>query len=303
MSDFAALRAVLALREHPNLSAAARALGWPKSTLSRRLSMLEGELGQRLTRQEGGRLLLSDAGLRYAGYAQRILALAEEARCSLSAEAQAMEGALRVWVSPEMTSGWATRVLNDFLIRHPRIRLEVTVVPKAGLPGDTGVDVWIACGEESRLPGLRHVPLGQWTRRLYASVSGTCRCAQLQTPEELLDGCSWVELAGESPTIALRRVGAQEHCLIEPQARLKVDSLPMQADVIARGYGIGILPAWLAECPKHGLKGRFRPVLQGWEAPPLSLSLKVAAAPRAHRVDALIAHLRASLPPRWALPS
>ncbi|EXJ14210.1 LysR family transcriptional regulator [Imhoffiella purpurea] len=300
MTDFDALRALVALQEHGNLTAAARALECPKSTLSRRLAALESALGHPLTRQEGGRLLLSDAGSCYAGYGERILTLAEEARHSVAAFSREMRGEVRVWVDQPLARGWATRTLNDFLARYPEVSLEVRVLPPGGLPTADGTDLWLACDDRG-LPGLKRTPLGRWRRRLYTRAEeGPCR--RLGAPSKL-DACPWIGLVSEPAEIRLGHPSREDGYGHRPRARLRVDSLEMLADAIARGYGIGVLPSWLAECPRHGLRGHYARVLEDWEAEPVDLSCHLPRGARPRRIQVLVDHLHAHLPKRWALES
>ncbi|MBK1701647.1 hypothetical protein CKO22_12165 [Thiococcus pfennigii] len=297
MSDFDALRALLALARHDTLSAAARALGAPKSTLSRRLAALEEGLGQRLTRPDGGRLTLTEAGRRYAYYSERILALAEEGRREVQAISCEMAGEVRVWISHGMTRGWTTRMLNEVLTCHPGLTLDVRVLPSGALPDETGTDLWISCDARSA-PSLRRLPLGRWRRRLYTSAAPDCACRGLADPSTV-EQCPWIGLASEPPEVVLHHSGSRQAHRLRPRARLRVDSIEMLADGIARGYGIGILPSWLAECPRHGLHGSYARVLADWEGSPVELSLHVPHGPRPRRTDVLIEYLRANLPRRW----
>jgi len=271
----------------------------PKSTLSRRLAALEAALGHPITRQEGGRLLLSEAGCRYAEYGEQILALAEEGRRSVAACSREMRGEIRMWLDQPLVRGWATRTLNDFLVQYPDISLEVRLLSPGALPLADGTDLWLACDTRG-LTGLKRVPLGRWQRRLYSAVAEEHACRRIASPAGLGE-CPWIGLMDEPRQIPLHHSKSGERYRLEPRARWRVDSIEMLADAIARGYGIGVLPSWLAECPRHGLHGQFIRVLGDWEATPVELSYHVPQGPRAWRIRILVEHLRAHLPRRWAL--
>lgn len=305
MSDYASLQTLLALHRHGSLTAAARALNSPKSTLSRRLAVLEGELGYRLTRTEHGRLLLTDAGKCYLEYSEKIVTLFEEGRRALHSASTEPRGSVHVRICPDMSSVWAANVFCGFLSQHPDIRLDVRAIGAAGIAPEGDGDMWLGCAapgcaSASPVDGLEHIALGEWRRRLYVSAR------QPQWRDALrdigdVDRLQWISKSDECDAVALRHAPSGGSYRLQPAARLRVDSLLMQADAIASGGGIGILPSWMAECPRHGLKDKFIAVLPDWQAPPVRLSLFLRKGSRAKRVKVLVNYLQEQLPPRWRL--
>ncbi len=85
MQDLSAVKAFHALCQHKSLTAAAKALEQPKSTLSRRLSQLEEDLGQCLLMRQGNRLTLTKAGEVFAIYSEQLLELANKSQEALQA--------------------------------------------------------------------------------------------------------------------------------------------------------------------------------------------------------------------------
>src|SRR5262249_54765136 len=66
--------------ELSSFTAAAQALALTQAAISQRVQALEKVLGEPLFRRQGGRILLTEAGRQLYPYAQRILALHQEAR-------------------------------------------------------------------------------------------------------------------------------------------------------------------------------------------------------------------------------
>ncbi|SOD92078.1 LysR family transcriptional regulator [Caenispirillum bisanense] len=87
--DLPALRLVLAVGEAGSLSGAAERLHTVQSNVTTRLRRLEDALGCRLFERHARGVVPTEAGRRLAAYAERILALAEEAGAALRAEAAA----------------------------------------------------------------------------------------------------------------------------------------------------------------------------------------------------------------------
>ena len=117
--ELADIRAFVRIAEMSGVSAAARTLGLPKSTISRSLSRLEAEVGASLVDRSTRHLRLTDAGVLFRPYAERILADVDEAGTALDGFAGTPRGTLRVsapfafavaMVSPMLPSSWpATR--------------------------------------------------------------------------------------------------------------------------------------------------------------------------------------------------
>ena len=80
MQDLNDLYYFAAVVDHGGFAAAERALGIPKSRLSRRISALESELGVRLLQRSTRRFAVTDVGQSVYRHAQSMLAEASAAR-------------------------------------------------------------------------------------------------------------------------------------------------------------------------------------------------------------------------------
>ena len=77
-------------------TAAAKELGMPKSTVSRKVTELEERLKSRLLQRTTRKLSLTDAGRTYYDYASRITAELDEAERAMSSLQAKPQGLLRV---------------------------------------------------------------------------------------------------------------------------------------------------------------------------------------------------------------
>src|SRR5512144_637689 len=84
MLDLADLRIFVRITDAGSISGAARALGMPKSSVSRSLVRIETEVGTTLVERSTRRLRLSDAGLLLQRHARRILDEVGEAEDALA---------------------------------------------------------------------------------------------------------------------------------------------------------------------------------------------------------------------------
>jgi DNA-binding transcriptional LysR family regulator len=94
MDRFESMSVLVTAVEAGSLSAAARRLGTPLTTISRKISELEAHLKTRLLNRTNRRLTLTDAGQSYVAACRRILEDVGEAERAASGEYSAPKGDL-----------------------------------------------------------------------------------------------------------------------------------------------------------------------------------------------------------------
>src|ERR1700684_91913 len=110
-----------------SLSRAARSLGMPVSTVSRRLSVLESKLGVSLLRRTTRRVSLTAQGSEYFNQCREPLTLLEEAERVLTLGQKTPEGMLRMSVPVILGQEPFLKFLSGFLKAQPRIRIELFI--------------------------------------------------------------------------------------------------------------------------------------------------------------------------------
>jgi DNA-binding transcriptional LysR family regulator len=113
--------------ERGSFTAAARALGLTQGAVSQRVAALEAELGVPLFRRRGGRALLTEAGQRLHGYAQRIRALYREARQEVGGKPVPVTGELSLAASSVPGEHLLPALLSALRQKHPRVQVRATV--------------------------------------------------------------------------------------------------------------------------------------------------------------------------------
>ncbi|MBG0807893.1 LysR family transcriptional regulator [Methylosinus sp. H3A] len=111
--------------EHGGFSAAARMLGMPKSTLSRRISVLEEQLGVRLIQRSGGRFALTEVGQKYVRHCAGMIAEAEAARQVVEETRIEPSGLLRVSCPIALAQSRVSGIISRFLLAHPRVVVQL----------------------------------------------------------------------------------------------------------------------------------------------------------------------------------
>lgn len=114
-----------------SVTRAAKRLGRVQSNVTTRIQQLEEELGVALFRRDGNRLTLSTEGERFLGYANRMLALADEARQVLSP--QAPSGTLRIGSMESTAAARLPRPLAALHVQYPDVQLRISTAPSRQL--------------------------------------------------------------------------------------------------------------------------------------------------------------------------
>ncbi|MGK9165065.1 LysR family transcriptional regulator [Inquilinus limosus] len=125
MLDLNDLRLFAKVAQLGGFTAAGRALGLPKSRLSRRVAALEERLGVRLLQRSTRRLSLTDVGERFLRHCETILAEAEAAEQAVAQVRSEPSGLIRITCPPILAQTMIAPLLNDFLAVHPAVRISM----------------------------------------------------------------------------------------------------------------------------------------------------------------------------------
>ena len=132
--------------ESRSLSKAAALLGMPKSTVSRKLTKLESDLGIKLLRKNTHQLTVTDLGEKVYAHAVNILTEANGVRALVEGSRQEPQGELRVAIPVFVGIDYASRVGATFLQRYPHSRLDIRLVDNMVDPIKDGFDVVFGTG-------------------------------------------------------------------------------------------------------------------------------------------------------------
>lgn len=111
--------------EQGSFTAAARALGLPKTTVSRKVQELEARLGAQLLNRTTRRLGLTEAGSVYYEHCQNIARELDEAESAVGQLQGGPRGWLRFSAPYSIGIAWITPLLGEFHARYPEVRLDM----------------------------------------------------------------------------------------------------------------------------------------------------------------------------------
>jgi DNA-binding transcriptional LysR family regulator len=248
-----------------SFSAAARRLGLPKSTVSRRLAALETQLGERLLLRTTRKLSLTDFGHGVLEHARQV-AVESDAAAALAQHRQVEpSGRLRI----SMPSDFATIVLGPlmagFIARYPAISLELDLSPRrVDLIGEN-FDLALRMGDLPDDATLAARQVAVFTMGLYAAPSYLRKRGRPKEPEALMthDALRLLKRSGEPASWVLTRGDARWEGL--PPGRATANSPEVLVRLACAGAGITAVSdhyaeAWVAN-------GELVPVLPDWSLP------------------------------------
>jgi DNA-binding transcriptional LysR family regulator len=276
--------------------AASKALGIPKSTVSRKVADLEDRLDTRLLQRTTRTLSLTDAGRLFYDHCSRIASEVENAQLAVTSLKETPRGLLRVTCGPN--ASYLAPIIRDYLRRYPEVRLEVVTTTRAVDLVEERFDVGIRAG---RLPDssliAKSLGLAGWS--LVASPAYLKRRGRPRTPADLAKHDIVLFLGQGRMTLHLRR--GDEDADVELAPRLIINELDMLHPAVLGGLGVALLPGY--QCGDDLRAKRLERVLPGWEPPPTPIHLVYPSTRHlSPTVKSFIEHVQQHMtPPPWQI--
>ncbi|MCG9916186.1 MAG: LysR family transcriptional regulator [Phenylobacterium sp.] len=298
LPDLEAMAIFAKVVEAKSFSAAADELKIAKATVSKAVTRLETRLGARLFNRTSRRLSLTEAGLRLAGPAARLLADGEAAEDEMLAQSAKPRGLVRLAAPMSFGLLEVAPLLPEFLAAYPEVSIDLhmsdEVIDLVGQGFDMALR--IAALPDSSLvarrigPVLRHVVAapayldarGRPTHPAQLAEHECLGYAYLPTPE------TWrfVNRAGEE-------------VLVRPSGRLRANNAEALLPALEAAQGLAVQPDFIVGDSLAA--GRLELVLADWSPPPVALHLVMPpGGPRPARLEVLAQFLVERLSERCA---
>lgn len=254
--------------QHGSFSEAARRTGTPVSTLSRKVSALERQLGVRLLERTTRAVSPTDSGREYFQYCERVVDALDGAHAAIEQRQVAVSGTLRLAAPPSLSDVLVVPLVEGFLRRYGDVAVKVLVTDRHLDLVQDEVDVSLRVGPQPasslvfrRLLRYRHV--------LVAAPAYLAGADVLEEPADLarhrllgfskwFDETTWM-LSNGSRT---ERVPAKLWVGINDYAGV------IRAAVA--GLGIAEMPSIV--CQRELSRGQLVPVLGDWRFEEVDLS-------------------------------
>jgi DNA-binding transcriptional LysR family regulator len=250
--DLNLVTAFVRVVEQQSFTGAAKALGLPKSSVSRRVTELEEELGVQLLHRTTRKLALTEAGRSYFEQAERALNELQAAADSAAGMDTEPRGIVRVTAPVDIGVMALADMLSDFIKQYPDIHVELSLSSRVVNLVDEGFDIGIRAGK-SHDASLVTRKLGNAHLGIYGSPDYFKRRG---APKKLSDLAEHdcVLFRGQHGKALWRLEGPNnEASSVEVRGHINVDEMLFVRQAIGVGLGIGLLPqVVVASCERVG---------------------------------------------------
>jgi DNA-binding transcriptional LysR family regulator len=239
--DLNLVTAFVRVVEQQSFTGAAKALNLPKSSVSRRVTELEEELGVQLLHRTTRKLALTEAGRSYYEQAERALSelhAAAESAAGMDTEAR---GIVRVTAPVDIGVMGLADILSEFLREYPDIHVELSVSSRVVDLVSEGFDIGVRAGK-SRDASLVARRVGMAALGLYASPQYLKARGRPKTLDDLAQHDCVLFRAQHGKALWKLDGPGGETSTVEVRGRLNVDEMLFVRQAIGVGLGIGLLP-------------------------------------------------------------
>jgi DNA-binding transcriptional LysR family regulator len=241
--DWNDLQHFLAAARAGTLSGAARRLGVDHATISRRLAALEQALGAKLFERNPRGYNLTQTGERLLASAEAIEAEALRAERQVAGEGQRVSGTVRISTLEAFGNFFLAPLLPRLAQENPKLHLELVSIQQIVALSRREADIVITL---KRPEGDRFVaePLTDYTLFVYGARDYLKRAGTPRTRADLADH----PFAGYIEELIFTR-GLDYLDEVAPglRPRLECSSLHAQMEAAASGFGLAVLPAFVAD--------------------------------------------------------
>lgn len=259
------IMAFLEVVRHGSFRAAARALGWSKSSVSQRVAELEAQLGARLLARTTRSVQLTDIGRSYQRDAAAAFDALREADARVREQQARPSGRLRLTAPVELGQALLGDVLAHYAQRYPEVELEVSLTDRVVNLIEDGFDLAIRVGPLGSSGLIARVlsdpqPLGVYASPAYLKRSGTPR-----QPSDLAAHRCLVMSGAQAPGSWTFLVeGKPRSVTIHPH--IAINSFQVLSALAAAGVGIARLPA--RHAAEGVASGQLKLLLKAFALPP-----------------------------------
>lgn len=249
--------------ESGSFSEAARRLGMPKSTISKRIAELEIELGARLIHRTSRSFALSDAGRDFHNHARGALIEAEAAENIVRSRMAEPSGTVRMTASIPTTQFYLADHLPSLALKYPKLTLEMHATDRFVDLVQEGFDIAVR-SHFSPLPDSDLVQKQLVVEPIFivGSAQYLAEHGIPDRPEDIATHNGLLSIPGTDSWQLFGDTGEKVH--VKPRLRMMANESTVLIRAASAGLGLTCLPSSI--CRDAIRSGEFIRVLPRWTA-------------------------------------
>lgn len=269
MDRLSEMRTLVAVADAGNFTEAARRLGLTPPTVTRNIAALEQRLGTRLFVRTTRSVRMTDAGMRFAEDARRLLAEFDLAGQIAAGRHGHPRGVLRITAPVLFGEQYVMPVLREFLDLHPEVTASVLLLDRVTHLVEEGLDLALRIGPVDDA-GMEIVELGEVRRMVVAAPAYLQRWGEPRQPQALAEHRVVVSVgASASLDWTFDEDGQERSVRIAPA--VSVSTLRAAIGEACAGWALTRVLSY--QVREELADGRLQPVLEAFEPPPLPVRL------------------------------
>jgi DNA-binding transcriptional LysR family regulator len=299
MADLNDIAVFVKVAQFESFSRAAHAMGMPVSTVSRKVSALEAELGVTLLQRTTRKLALTSQGRDYFNQCSEPLNLLFDAERVLTQTQREPQGSLKISVPVILGQEPFLEFVSDFMKSYPRIKIDLFVTNLYLDLIEENIDVGIRFGalKDSTLIVKK---LGAQIRYVVAAPVYLKGHKSPAKPEDLrFHQCVLVSEKNNEAEWEL--VSGRKHAKVRVSGPISSRDFQSVSTFVYRGHGVGLLPS--TYCSEKIRKGELIRLLPEWASPRFDVH---AVYPTRNflpsRLHVFLEALKVWKSPLWTLP-
>jgi DNA-binding transcriptional LysR family regulator len=256
--------------EGNSFTEAARRLGMPVSTVSRRIADLETSLGVRLLQRSTRRLNVTDVGAEIFAHARVAADVTDAVRTLVSSHKANLSGTVRIAAPPSISDSVLAPLISAFQERHPDVRVQALITGRYVDLIAEGVDVAFIVGPLSDKTAAARQIL-RYRHLLVASPAYVARCGEPEHPDQLRDHAVLkFQYWDDALPWTFRHVKTKEVRRADVSPRVTMNEHAGLLAAVQAGEGITDLPPIVQ--PALIREKRLIEVMRAWHLPVFDLS-------------------------------
>lgn len=267
METFNAIPVFVAVAELQGFSAAAKELGISKSAVSKRITLLEEQLGVRLIHRTTRKLSLTEAGERYYEFARQAAGAARNAEDAVAELQGTPTGLLKILAPMSFGLLHIAPLIPEFLARYPQVRVDLVLDDRPLNLIEEGFDLAIRTGA---LPDSTLI-----ARRIATLYSAVCCSPQyrkthkknLSSPMDLAQhNCVLYSYSDNADLWSFLKPDDANDCHhVKVGGNFRVNNSEALKEAVMGGLGVGRLPTFVAG--KHIQNGELVQLFSEYQMP------------------------------------